>query len=148
MLKIIYYSRGTLIPALFCAEKHCRPASTPEQTLRRVQQWLADHGGDVGSAALLPYGNGGEGVSLYVMTASAPPGLVERTLSNLFRLLGRGDADPFILVSSLPLSRSGSAARQTGLVLSPKKLRALWPEIEAAVQQARLQIALLEKLNS
>jgi len=147
MLKIIYYSRGSLIPALFCAEKHCRPASTPEQTLRRVQQWLADHGGDAGPVTLLPYENEGESTSIYIMTASAPPGLVERTLSNLFRLLDRGDPDSFILVSSLPFSRS-SAARQAGLILSPKKLRALWPEIEAAVQQARLQIALLEKLNS
>jgi hypothetical protein len=147
-MKIIYYSRGSLIPALFCAAKHNKPDSTPEQTLQGVQAWLKAHRLEQKKVLLLPYGEGAAGVSLFVMTAAAPPGLVERTLANLFSLLEGGAApEPFVLVSSLPFSRSGSADEQAALAQSKQKLQALWPEIGAAVKQARLQIALMKRLR-
>lgn len=147
-MKIIYYSRGSLIPALFCAAKHKHPDSTPEQTLQCVQRWLDAPRRGNKEVLLLPYGDAEADVSLYVMTAAAPPGLVERTLANLFSLMEGGAVqETFFLVSSLPFSRSGSAGEQAALARSKRKLRALWPEIGAAVKQARLQIALMKRLK-
>ncbi len=145
-MKIIYYSRGSLIPAVFCAEKHKHPDSNLEQTLKSVQAWLQAHRRAAKEVALLSYGEGAADISLYVMTSAAPAGLVERTLTNLFSLLeGDSAPEPFVLVSSLPFSRSNRPDEQAALAKSPRKLRALWPEIGAAVKQARLQIALMER---
>lgn len=147
-MKIIYYSRGSLIPALFCAAKHKDLDSTPEQTLKSVQSWLKAHRQKPKEVVLLPFGDGAADLPLYVMTAAAPPGLVERTLANLFSLLKGGSApEPFVLISSLPFSRSGSTDEQAALAQTESKLRALWPEIMAAVKQARLQITLMERLK-
>ena len=147
-MNIVYYSRGSLIPALFCAEKHHRPDGSSDQTYHHVRQWLLQQNHEPDEVLLLPYKNGEEGVPLYVMTAAAPQGLVERTLSNLFALLQpQKEPDPFVLVSSLPFSCSSSSGEQAQLACFRKKLIKLWPEIGAAVSQARLQIALQKRYS-
>ncbi len=147
-MKIIYYSRGSVIPALLAAVKHQNPATTREQVLQQAFGWWSEQNLEEQNVLLLSLGKSTEGVDLYVMSSPIPPSLVERTLANLAGLI-RDDreAGDLTLVSALPFSRSGEKGADTRSPATWQKLSAMWPEIEAAVNQAQLQISLKEKLS-
>jgi len=140
-MKIIYYSRGSLVLALLCAEKQLHPDSTLEYALQRVQDRYSSQIDQKSKVLLLPYKEDAAEIKLYVLTASAPPWLVERTLTSVHSLLAaENKPDPFVMVSSLPFFCYKSRSDQADLRRFRTKLKHLWPEIRAAVEQARLQI--------
>lgn len=139
----LYYSRGSIVPALLAAVRHRHPADGLRQCARRASAWWKEHS-PVEAAAVFykfyDYDTNGSG--LYIISAAVPPSLVERTLSGLGALV-RGEGR-LIVISSLPVFRWDYVAKlsTTGPVpASRRALAAFWMEIGAAVAQARLQAA-------
>jgi hypothetical protein len=148
MIKLIYHSRGSLIPALLCAEKHHRPDSSLEQAVQHVQKWLVAQPDKKSERRLLPYNDDNSNVALYVLTATAPPGLVERTLTGFFCLLASRCAPaPMIVFSLAPTYSESRADEHAEPALNGRRLKKLWPEVIAAVEQARLRLELLDRLK-
>ena len=128
-MKVIYYSRNTLLPALLAAALHCRPSLDFAQGLALVGKAHELQGSL--QAGIKHYADCADGTGVFAMTFTAPPLLVENTLHSLLPLLG-GTAGQLLLVSARP----GGGRR-----LSDLEMRGMWAEVCAAVKKARLYLA-------
>lgn len=139
---ILYYSPRTSFPALLASIKHCRPALSLEQAWLQAAAWLQKyhHGGEP-PFYLKHFGESPEGDTLYLMTAGVPPPVLKRTLNGLAGLIkSRHGAAWFLLADALPSWRGSWRAAGR----SPRKT-AFWMEIEAIVEQTRLQVELIKQ---
>ncbi len=133
-LIVVYYSRGSVVPALLAAALHRDPEISLEQGLRCAAVWKTTHLPEEASVMLKPFSRLEGGYILFVATANAAPGLVERTLMAVDHLFPRGGTNR-LLVAPLPGFRRPRREIEAGT---------LWPEITAVVGQVRLQLALRE----
>lgn len=138
---IVYYSRGSALPALLAAIKHCRPALLLPQARSEASAWRRRHypAGEP-PFFLKQFGSTFEGDLLYLMTASVPPPLIKRTFDGFYALL-KGEGDAGLLLAPLPSWHCRQGLRS----MSPRREAAFWLEIEAVVEQTRLQVELIDK---
>ena len=139
-LDFIYYSRGSVIPAVLAAAKHCYPRCGFEHCAALASAWLRKQrsGRERTACFFKLYGRDREGANLYVLCTAVPPLLVERTLSGLAAALYEGGR--LIVVSPLPGWRY--KRRRGGPAADSCSLASFWTEIEAAVTRARLQASI------
>ncbi len=136
---IVYYSRKSPLPALLASIRHCRRAFSPEQAWREAGAWIKANLHPVERRFFLKrFGETSEGDTLYLMTAGVPPPLLKRTLNGLSELTGSSSE---LLLTVFPLSWS----RRWEHNCSSRRKRACWMEIEALVEQTRLQAELIKQ---
>src|SRR5690554_417774 len=105
-MKVIYYSRYTLIPALLAAALHCHPAINLTRALTLVADKADTPAGGL-RAGIQHYAHCADGTGIFVMTFTAPPLLVENSLNSLFPLLE--DSPGRLLL--IPARQGGGRAR-------------------------------------
>ncbi len=133
MIIVLYYSTGSIYPALLASLKHCYPALSPEQADLQAAGWLKEKIGDRQPPLLTVFGESSGGELVCLASARVPPPLLGRILSSFGALLGNSPGAPTLLPAGPlpPMPR-----RQRGR-------SDFWREIEARVEQARLQLELI-----
>lgn len=134
---IVYYSRGSLFPALLAALKHCRPSLEPEQAWPAAASWIRENQPPGGEPLFLKkFAEDERGDIICPAAAGVPGELLKRTLQGLGGLLGNGGG---LLAACYPLCWSRRWEQGCG---SGRK-KACWQEIEALVERSRLQAELI-----
>ncbi len=139
MIFVLYYSEKTITPALLAAISHCHPDLPPEQLRLRAAGWLQrELAGKKPSALLVPFAVSPGGETVCLGTGGVPPPLLRRTLGGLSRLLGKGPGQP-VLLTARPLPPAPARLWKAPC----RETSAFWKELEALVEQTRLQAELL-----
>lgn len=141
-MKVVYYCRGSIIPALLAAATHRHAGTTPEEGLARAAAWLERMPPQISGAVCLFY-DSAAGAAVYAASAAAPPELVEKTLASACALTGKNEKGRLIFAG---VPRPGCLRRMetgpAGMLKRRHRLIGFWPEIAAAVEQVRLQLYL------
>ncbi len=138
-MRLIYYSKTSVFPALLAAVRHSYPKLSLDQGLKRSAAWWEENQPEHNSALLEQYAEAEDGTAVYVATASAEPSLVERTLTGLYSLCSLQESDALLIVSSLPVYQQKWNGAPDEVTRSREELSSIWREVGVAVKEARLQ---------
>lgn len=132
-MRVIYYSRGSLIPALMAAISHCWPAISLADAISHARGYLSGVLTDHDGVHFVRYGAAAGREVVYAASAAAPSNLVERTLTDFIDITGSGTVRSIVASGLPPFCRNL-------LRRCRHDHSAQWRETAALVEQLKLRL--------